>query len=182
MYVTHFESISVDNEQFKAYSASLCGRTTVPSESHIRQTMMPRIYLNVKQKVNKLLGELSEFCSVTTDMWTSSNVDAYMAITVHFISRDSWERKIVVLECLPFPEKHTAKNISRVLRRVLDEYKLSKKLHLVVRDNAINVVKAMEIGKYEHVGCFLHALHLVVEKNLSSQSSIKQILRKVNIF
>lgn len=112
-------------------------------------------------------------------MWTSDNVDAYMSFTVHYIDQSVWERKVVVIDCLPFPEKHTAKNLSEALQNILDEYDLSEKLHLIVRDNGANVVKAMEIGSFEHTGCFLHAIHLVVDKSISCQRSVIDTLSKV---
>lgn len=112
-------------------------------------------------------------------MWTSSNVDSYMSFTVHFIHQSLWVRKVVVLDCMPFPERHTAENIKKALQKVLDDYGLSGKLHLIVRDNGTNVVKAMQLGGFKNVGCFLHAIHLIVQKSLSCQRSIIDMLLKV---
>lgn len=43
-------------------------------------------------------------------------------------------------------ESHMAEAISLLLSRVLDEWDLTNKLHVVVRDNGMNVVAAMTCG------------------------------------
>lgn len=135
--------------------------------------------MNIYAKDNTWIDSGVKYISVTTDMWTSNNVDSYMAFTVHFVHQSLWARKVVVLDCVPFPERHTAANIQKALQKVLDEYSLSEKLHLIVRDNGANVVKAMELGGFENVGCFLHATHLIVENSLSCQRSVIDMLAKV---
>ena len=47
---------------------------------------MPYLFLQVKHQLIKLMDENIKFCSVTTDLWSSAAMDAYMAVTVHFIS------------------------------------------------------------------------------------------------
>ena len=37
---------------------------------------------------------------------------------------------------------------------------------MVVRDNAADIVKAVNDGGLKHVGCFLHDMHLVVTNSL----------------
>jgi len=93
-------------------------------------------------------------------------MDSYMAVTAHFIDKSTWSRKSVVRECLPFPEKHSAENISKAIDRSINNYNLNGKVYLVVRDNAANVVKAMDVSGLNHVGCFLHALHLIISNSM----------------
>ena len=106
-------------------------------------------------------------------------MDAYMALTIHFIKKATWQRKSAVLQCLPFAESHTAENLLLVLESAFSEYKIRERLHLVVRDNAANIVKAVNDGRLKHVRCFLHGLHLVVTNSLKKQKSVATLLTKI---
>jgi len=168
----------VESPSFKKMMNSLNPRFVLPSESYYRQTLMPHVYDVVRAQVIRLMRKDVKFCSITTDMWSSPNVDSYMSVTVHYIS-PTWDRKIVTLDCLPFPEKHTAENIAKIMQRTLDDFSLSDKLHLIVRDNASNVVKSMELGRFASSGCFLHGLNLVVSNNFDAQQTVIDLIVKV---
>lgn len=77
----------VENERFRHWAQSMDPRFRVPSEKYLRVTLMPEMYNRVKQRVHELIKQKMEFCSLTTDMWTSANMDAYMGVTMHFIDR-----------------------------------------------------------------------------------------------
>ena len=51
--------------------------------------------------------------SVTSDMWTSINMDAYLALSCHYINENTC-LKSTVLGVVYFPEKHTAVNLASV--------------------------------------------------------------------
>lgn len=59
-------------------------------------------------------------------------------------------------------EAHTAVNMARELRSVLDDFKiLDDKVHIVLRDGASAMVLLTKILDFESFHCFLHILHLV---------------------
>ena len=76
-------------------------------------------------------------------------MDAYMALTIHFIKKATWQRKSAVLQCRTFAESHTAENLLLALESAFSEYKIKERLHLVVRDNAANIVKSRERWWFE---------------------------------
>lgn len=106
-------------------------------------------------------------------------MDAYMAVTVHYIDNKTWTRKSLVVACIPFKQNHTAANLALMLEGVLTDFGLLRKVHVVVRDNGINVVNALEQANFNHVGCFLHGLHLVVKNSISCQRAVCDLLAKV---
>ena len=158
-----------------------CPRFAVPSAKYLRTCLMPDIYNKVKNKILELIHDEQSVscCSLTTDMWSCQSMDAYMALTIHFIKKAAWQRKSAVLQCLPFAESHTAENLLLALESAFSEYKIRERLHLVVRDNAANIVKAVNDGDLKHVGCFLHGLHLVVTNSLKKQKSVATLLIKI---
>lgn len=59
-----------------------------------------------------------------------------------------------------------AEAISLFLSQVLDEWDLTNKLHVVVRDNGMNVVAAMTCGHFIGIPCLAHTLQLVIKDGL----------------
>ena len=55
---------------------------------------MPNMYSKVKKEVTRIIHEHLHYCSVTTDMWSSAAMDAYMSVTVHFISQKVWDKNL----------------------------------------------------------------------------------------
>ncbi len=57
----------------------------------------------------RLAKEMKWYC-ITTDIWTSRNVESFMAITIHYLN-SSFEMQNFVLELRQFGESHSADNI-----------------------------------------------------------------------
>jgi len=52
--------------------------------------------------------------AVTTDIWTSRVMQAYITATVHFLT-DRWKMESKVLQAQEMPERHTGVHISERL-------------------------------------------------------------------
>ena len=60
-------------------------RFAVLSRTYFTQTELPRIYVEMKQKVHDVVYS-GRFHSVTTNLWTSQyQVKGYLTLTTHFI-------------------------------------------------------------------------------------------------
>ena len=58
---------------------------------------------------------------------------------------------------------HTGSNICEKFNAMLIEWKIEKEnVHLVLRDNASNMDKAMRDAGVASYGCFAHSLHLLL--------------------
>ncbi|XP_065642406.1 zinc finger BED domain-containing protein 6-like [Hydra vulgaris] len=70
----------------------------------------------------------------------------------------------ICLDVVPFPcESHTATNLVNFMNESLERWGLLEKLNVVIRNNARNIVSAMEVGKFTNIPCFAHTLQLVVK-------------------
>ena len=58
------------------------------------------------------------------------------------LQKESNLAKKICSSTVPFAESHTAENLLLALESAFSEYKIKKRLHLVVRDNAANIVKS----------------------------------------
>ena len=96
----------------------------------------------------------------------------------HWIT-DSFERKSAVLQVLwPLEGSHTQENAW--LRNIWRCWQIGRlrldQVHLVLRDNAANVAKAMRDASLPSTGCFAHTLQLVVHDRMLSQWVVMETL------
>lgn len=75
-------------------------------------------------------------------------------------------------------DTHTAADIAKFLEEALIEWGLVDKLHVFVRDNDIKLVNALKVNGWQGVGCFLHTLQLVVNKCITAQIAVKNVISK----
>ena len=81
--------------------------------------------------------------------------------------------KKVVLHAQPLPGSHSGKVLYHEYKAMLLKWNIKKELvHLIVRDNASNMVKAMADGDFEDLGCFAHTLLLVIHDGILSQTAV----------
>ena len=85
------------------YQATITPNYRVPSRPHIK-SICQKLYTEEKEK---LMGKLdSRHVALTSDLWTSQAVQAYLTVTVHFIN-DEWALESYVLTTTEIPERHT---------------------------------------------------------------------------
>ena len=49
---------------------------------------------------------------------------------------------------------------------IVSDWKLKEKIHLIMRDNALNMVRAMTDNSFSNAGRLLHTIHLVVMNSI----------------
>ena len=118
-------------------------RFVLPSRTYFTQTEIPKLYVDIKQKVKGVVSS-GPFHCITTDLWTSQyQVKGYLTLTTHFIDNE-WALNSFVLATLEVPMEHTAENIGRVVTDILLEYDISEKVIAATTDNGTNVIKAVD--------------------------------------
>ncbi|KAJ8930739.1 hypothetical protein NQ314_016430 [Rhamnusium bicolor] len=101
-----------------------------------------------------------------------------MAITAHFINSSEPILHSVLLECVEFSERHTAKNLAERLTDVAKAWKIEHKISACVSDNANNIVAAIRECKWRHLSCFAHSINLVVQRAIQVES-VSGIISKI---
>ena len=85
--------------------------------------------------------------ALTTDIWTSTAMQAFATTTGHFV-HDDWNLVSCLLETIHFPSSHASIQISEQSKGSLTSYGIQPdKIFAVVRDEAVNVILA---GKVLH--------------------------------
>ena len=80
--------------------------------------MVAEKYTKAKEEA-KACGLKATAVSLTADMWTSINMDAYLAVTCHFLN-DSNELNTIVLGVQHFPQSHTAANLAAAKAGIME--------------------------------------------------------------
>ena len=136
------------------------------------EVILPRIMDGVATEVKKELRS-AQWYSFTTDIWsTEVSNDCLLSFTVHWLT-ELFEKKEAVLHAQPLPGSHSAEMLCREYNAMLSKWNIKKEqVHLRVRDNASNMVKAMADGDFEDLGCFAHTLQLVLHDGIFSQRAV----------
>ena len=152
-------------------------RYNCPSRKYFTECIIPRICSEMKEEVSKLLSSDKPVVSLTTDIWScSSNDTSLLSLTAHWIDK-SFTKVSAVLHAQALEMAHTGEYIAERISSMLESWGIpQERVHLVISDNASNMVKAMQEASLAHFGCFAHSLQLVVKDGLLSQRAITDII------
>ncbi|KAK0135825.1 Zinc finger BED domain-containing protein 1 [Merluccius polli] len=162
----------VEGEGFRKLMKKMEPDYTVPKRSSISHTLSLN-YSDLRDQVLTLV-ENSTALSFTTDIWTSVSMEAYMAVTCHFITQE-WELCAFVLETKLMEVSHTGVNIAQQLGEAADAFAIPNyKRVAVVHDNASNMKLCTETlkkepekwGNVQGVYCSGHTLQLCINTAL----------------
>lgn len=167
----------VEDHGFVEYTRALNPDYELPSKYLLSNSLINTLYESCPVKVKDCLLLAPTVC-LTTDCWTSINTESFMAITAHFILPDTMSMQSILLECFSYTERHTSENLCTQVKRVVSEWSIDDKIIMVVSDNAPNIVRAIQMGKWKKFGCLAHTLNLIVQWALK-HSRLQAILQKV---
>lgn len=131
----------VEREGFRRLIHSIAPKYPLPCRTYFSRKVMPEYCKELKRKVKEKL-KLADYISFTTDIWTnSSNNEAFISLTAHYIVPEDYKQEIVTLATRHFPDSHTGSNIAEMLIQIFEEWELKhQQLHVILRDNASNIV------------------------------------------
>ena len=158
----------VNGDGFKALVTCLEPGYRLPSDRYF-MGLIERKYVEVKEGVTRRLQQ-ETFVSLTGDIWTSIAIDAYLTLTVHFLS-DAWEMCSVVLGTKPLSDRHTGEHIVTWMEEMLAEFSIgTDKVVAFVHDSGSNINLAGRLFSDKHgwytEACAGHTLQLCVKAGL----------------
>ncbi|XP_034529154.1 zinc finger BED domain-containing protein 1-like [Notolabrus celidotus] len=165
----------VDDVGFRTFVSKLDPNYILPTRQALK-AMVEAKYETAKEKA-KAKVEKAAAVSLTSDMWTSIHMDAYLAVTCHFVGENT-RLDSVLLGVQAFPQSHTAENIACVKASMMEEWGISNKVTCMVTDGAPNMVACVKELKLLHHICIAHTLNLVVKKALDQHPVVSGIRAK----
>ncbi|XP_048039087.1 zinc finger BED domain-containing protein 4-like [Megalobrama amblycephala] len=165
----------VEDEGFRGLIHALDPSYIIPN----RQALKKMVALKYEEAKRKAKAEMEKATAVslTSDMWTSINTDAYLAITCHYID-DSDKMNTVLLDVEKFPDRHTAENMALVKKNVMMEWAIKDKVKCLVTDAAANMIACAKILQVRHSVCIAHALNTMVKKSFDQVPALCDIRNK----
>ena len=99
-----------------------------------------------------------------------------LSLTAHWVV-EKFERMSAVLHVMALEGSHTGMYIAEKFNDMLSDWSITKEnVHLVLRDNASNMERAMKDAGVGSYGCFAHSLQLVVHDGVLSQRIVSDLL------
>ncbi|XP_048010537.1 zinc finger BED domain-containing protein 4-like [Megalobrama amblycephala] len=109
----------------------------IPTRKALK-VMVENKYKEAKEKAREQLQKVAAV-SFTSDMWTSLHMDAYLAITCHFIDEND-KLCTISLGVEHFPKSHTAENLATGHIKLMEEWGIKEKVKCLVTDAAANMI------------------------------------------
>ncbi|MGL5596557.1 MAG: hypothetical protein ACRDDA_00215, partial [Aeromonas sp.] len=162
----------VEDEGFRALVSLLDPTYILPTRKALK-AMVAKKHIELKEKAQAEVRKVA-VVSLTSDMWTSINTDAYMAVTCHYVTSE-WKLSSILLGVAKFPKTHTAAHIAEAKATLMREWSISGKVSCMVTDGAANMVACVETLKIRHAHCFAHGLNLVVKKAIDSAPELEDL-------
>ena len=90
------------------------------------------------------MGSEMKYFAATTDMWSGRTREAFISLTVHYLTTDFTQRNFAV-EVSPVRGRHIAVNIKHMLTESFSYWGLADdNLSVMARDNGSNIVAACD--------------------------------------
>ena len=86
------------------------------------------------------------------------------------------EKKDVMLCAWQFDESHNGENISAAILSHVRQWEIEDKIVCVLRDNASNMVAAMNSADLKSLPCLAHSLQLIIKDGVLMQPAVRQLL------
>ncbi|CAM4665410.1 unnamed protein product [Leuciscus chuanchicus] len=165
----------VDDDGFRELLHVLDPTYVIPMRKALK-VMVDHKYKEAKEKAREQLQKVAAI-SLTSDMWTSLNMDAYLAVTCHFID-DNDKLCTILLGVEHFPNSHTAENLAAGHIKLMEEWGIKDKVKCLVTDAAANMIACVRSLNVRHAICIAHALNLIVRKSFDDISTFNDIRSK----
>ncbi|KAK7930580.1 hypothetical protein WMY93_006975 [Mugilogobius chulae] len=162
----------VEGEGFREFVKLAAPTYVLPSRKSLK-AMVEKKYVEEKEKAKADVKEATAVC-LTSDMWTSLHMDAYLAVTCHFVNSAGC-LTTVLLGVGHFPQSHTALNIAEKKTSLMEEWAIKEKVNCLVTDGAQNMIACGRELQMRHTICIAHALNLVVKKAMEQTQGLQDI-------
>jgi hypothetical protein len=178
----------VDNPYFREFINYSCPRYIIPERHQVKDYII-NTFNTRREKIINHLDQIEGKCSLTADMWTSMNREAYLGVTIHYVDLN-WCLCNFLLDIIPFSTRHTGENIAQQIIRVLDEFNISHKIIALTTDNESAMVvcgrvlaNELSSTNFSHYRCAAHVLNLAVKQGLQlvgdSIGKVHELMSKI---
>ena len=154
-----------------------------PKRRYFTDNLLPRMQNESCQQIKKDIESISGI-GLTTDSWTSCQIENYITYTAHYITEE-WEMKCAVLSTQYSENKHTSENLAADIKQTEERWGMNSLLFkpIYVHNNASNITKAPKLLNPPRIGigCLAHTINLAAS-SATSIHRVSYILGKARAF
>jgi hypothetical protein len=166
----------IDNPKFIKMLSMFDNKFRLPSRNtDIIDNKFNQFQTHIIEQLKKV-----DFCSITTNGWSSNSNQSFMGVTVHFVDQNFVFKSYQI--ALKFtPESHTSEYLKRELEEVFFKYGIQTKVFSGSSDTANNIKHTLNdlMPQLIYVPCFCHVLNLIVKDVVFDDvSSVSNLLSK----
>ena len=162
----------LESAEFRDLIQLLRPGTTVVKADALKNKVMDQ-FKKTQLQMKNFFSSIDSRISFTTDIWTSPNDLAFMAITAHWISAD-FVMHSMLMDFVQLFGSHSGVNIEKAFSQSLLNYNVFNKKLAITLDNAYNndsfISALMErdpsFDREHHIRCFGHILNLCAQATL----------------
>ncbi|KAM6995349.1 zinc finger BED domain-containing protein 4 [Tautogolabrus adspersus] len=167
----------VENPAFQRLLAYFDPRYLLPGHTYCGDSGLNDLHRDVHLHVEGLLKDGSPSISFTTDIWSSDvSPMSLLSLTAQWID-SKFKLRTAVLHAQEFRGSHTAAALVTKYDNMLQMWQIPReRVHVVLRDNAANMTKAMREARLPTLPCMAHTLQLAIHDGLLAQRMITDIL------
>ncbi|XP_016320206.1 zinc finger BED domain-containing protein 4-like isoform X1 [Sinocyclocheilus anshuiensis] len=165
----------VEDVGFRDFVQKLDPSYVLPTRQAVK-AMVEAKYAESKEKAKADVKKVTAV-SLTSDLWTSINMGAYLAVACHFVDSNTCLNS-VLLGVLKFPQAHTAENVAHLKASLMEEWGITNNVTCLVTDGAANMIACGRELRLRHTVCIAHTLNLIVKKALDQTPVLADIRAK----
>ena len=160
----------VEDRGFRRLIEHIEPRYSLPSRCYFSDISLPALHEVIATHIHKLLDNVTDI-SFTMDIWSSNASQMSMlSLTAGLMWIDHNFEKRAVLQAQEIAGSHTGATNASAFDCMFAQWKIKKdNVHVVLRDNARNMQKAMDECVVKSLGCMAHTLQLAVHDGVLSQ-------------
>ncbi|EGT56851.1 hypothetical protein CAEBREN_11563 [Caenorhabditis brenneri] len=179
---------TVEKEGFQFFMKLVAPKYKIHSRQFYTKTCLPQLRREIEQKIKSELKGMASI-SLTCDGWTSQNgKHSLLSVTGHFLDKESFKPKVIILGARAVKGRHTAVNLSDSMASTLKDFDIDlEKVECCTRDGAPNVIAMCNQLSIKSLHCYAHVIQLCVKDVLAEIAGcqpliekMKKIVRKVN--
>jgi coproporphyrinogen III oxidase len=105
----------------------------IPSPKTVSQHVK-KVFVNVRNRLAKMLWEHEGKLNFSTDAWTSPNHKAFVAVTVHF--EINGVPMSMLLDLMEVAKSHSDLNLAVAFAQIMEEFGISDKVSNMLKNRA----------------------------------------------
>lgn len=113
------------------------------------KTVTENQYILYKSRIESILQAEPHLAFTTDSWWTQGRSKSFLGVTVHWIDKEDWELKSVLICFEELLGSHTGAKLAKAFHAVLEDFKIVSKSFFCTKDIASNMYKMA--GEPEHL-------------------------------